>query len=44
MPTELVAQDGAVIDQQTKVAITGCPKKKVKHKTKKKGGKRKRKN
>ncbi len=40
MPTELVAQDGAVIDQNTKVQITGCPKKKVvKHKPKK--GKRK---
>jgi uncharacterized repeat protein (TIGR01451 family) len=43
MPTELVAQDGAVINQQTKVKVTGCPKKKVKHKTKKKDGKHKRK-
>ena len=40
MPTELVAQDGAVIKQSTKVKITGCPRKKVvKHKAKK--GKRK---
>jgi hypothetical protein len=41
MPTELTAQDGAVIKQSTKVKITGCPKKKkvVKHKAKK--GKRK---
>ncbi len=36
MPTELTAQDGAVIKQETKVTITGCPKKKVvKHKAKK---------
>ena len=34
MPTELAAQDGALINQSTKVKITGCPKKKVKHKTK----------
>jgi hypothetical protein len=40
MPTELTAQDGAVITQDTKVTITGCPKKNVvKHKAKK--GKRK---
>jgi hypothetical protein len=41
MPTELTAQDGgAPIKQNTKVTITGCPKKKVvKHKAKK--GKRK---
>jgi hypothetical protein len=44
MPTELVAQDGAVIDQSTKVKVTGCPKKKVvNHKAKRKGGKRKKK-
>jgi hypothetical protein len=41
MPTELVAQDGAVITQSTKLKITGCPKKKIKHKTKKKGAKHK---
>ena len=36
MPTELTAQDGAVIKQNTKVTITGCPKKKVvKHQAKK---------
>jgi hypothetical protein len=36
MPTELTAQDGAVIKQDTKVTIAGCPKKKVvKHKAKK---------
>jgi hypothetical protein len=40
MPTELVAQDGAAIKQDTKVTIAGCPKKKVvKHKVNK--GKRK---
>jgi hypothetical protein len=26
MPTEFVAQDGAVIHQRTKIAVTGCPK------------------
>ena len=40
MPTELVAQDGAVIDQSTKLKVTGCPKKKrIRHKASKKGGK-----
>ncbi len=35
MPTELTAQDGAVIKQDTKVKISDCPKKKVKkHKAK----------
>jgi hypothetical protein len=29
MPTELVAQNGAVIHQSTKVAVTGCPKAKA---------------
>jgi hypothetical protein len=29
MPTELVAQNGAVIHQSTKVAVTGCPKAKT---------------
>jgi hypothetical protein len=33
MPTELTAQDGgAPIKQNTKITITGCPKKKTKHK------------
>ncbi|HEV3323512.1 MAG TPA: hypothetical protein VG147_15110 [Solirubrobacteraceae bacterium] len=44
MPTELVAQDGAVIDQSTKVKIAGCPKQ-GKHGPKrkpKKGGRHKR--
>ncbi len=27
MPTEFVAQNGAVIHQSTKIAVTGCPKK-----------------
>ncbi len=42
MPTELTAQDGAVIKQSTKVAISGCPKRRVGHKGKKKhkGGRR----
>jgi hypothetical protein len=26
MPTEFVAQDNAVLDQSTKIAVTGCPK------------------
>ena len=35
MPTEFVAQNGAELSQQTKIAVTGCPKaKKAKHKTK----------
>jgi hypothetical protein len=29
MPTEFVAQNGAVIHQSTKIAVTGCPKKKA---------------
>ncbi len=41
MPTELTAQDGAVIKQDTKVKITGCPKKHVNHKKKGKGKKHK---
>jgi hypothetical protein len=36
MPTEFVAQNGAVLDQTTKIAVTGCPKaKKAGHKRKK---------
>lgn len=43
MPTELVAQDGAVIKQSTKLKVTGCPKK-ITHKKKHKArGKRKKK-
>jgi hypothetical protein len=35
MPTEITGQNGAVIKQTTKIAVTGCPKAKktVKHKT-----------
>jgi hypothetical protein len=35
IPTELVAQNGAVIKQSTKIKVTGCPKRKpkLKHKT-----------
>ncbi len=37
MPTEFAAQNGAVIHQSTKIAVTGCPKKKsIKHKKHKK--------
>jgi hypothetical protein len=39
MPTEFVAQNGAVIQQSTKVAVTGCPK--AKQASHKKKGKRK---
>jgi hypothetical protein len=43
MPTTLTAQNGAVIKQNTKIAVTGCPKpkqaKKHKQTTKKKGRK-----
>jgi hypothetical protein len=36
MPTEMVGQNGLVIDQSTKIAVTGCPKgKKASHKGKK---------
>jgi hypothetical protein len=51
MPTEFVAQNGATLHQETKIAVTGCPKhkaakKRSKHKherrqRKKKGGRRK---
>ncbi len=41
MPTELTAQDGAVIKQDTKVTITGCPKQKVVKHTAKKGKRQK---
>jgi hypothetical protein len=26
MPTEMVGQNGMVLDQSTKIAVTGCPK------------------
>jgi uncharacterized repeat protein (TIGR01451 family) len=41
MPTEMVGQNGLVLDQSTKISVTGCPKvKKATHKKKKKGGHR----
>jgi hypothetical protein len=41
MPTTIVAQNGAVIHQTTKIAVTGCAKTKaVKHKPKRKGAKK----
>jgi hypothetical protein len=44
MPTEFVAQNGAVIHQNTKIAVTGCPKHKAKKaKRAKKSSKHKRK-
>jgi hypothetical protein len=36
MPTEFVAQNGAVLDQSTKIAATGCPKAVHKRSTKRK--------
>jgi hypothetical protein len=39
MPTEMVAQNGAVIHQSTKISVTGCPKAKAAKKAKKKRGK-----
>jgi hypothetical protein len=39
MPTELLAQNGALIDQTTKITITGCPKKAT-HTTHRKSGKK----
>ncbi|HEV3323506.1 MAG TPA: hypothetical protein VG147_15080 [Solirubrobacteraceae bacterium] len=38
MPTELVAQDDAVIHQSTRLSVTGCPKK-ARHGAKRKAGK-----
>jgi hypothetical protein len=44
MPTTITAQNGAVLKQQTKIAVTGCAKpKKPKPKPKKPGARRKRK-
>jgi hypothetical protein len=34
MPTDITAQNGAEIKQNTKIAITGCPKVKAKKVTK----------
>jgi hypothetical protein len=40
MPTTITSQDGAVLTQTTKIAVTGCPKAKaVKKKTAKKARK-----
>jgi hypothetical protein len=36
MPTEFIAQNGAVLDQSTKIAVTGCPKS-VKHGKRRRG-------
>jgi uncharacterized repeat protein (TIGR01451 family) len=39
MPTEMVGQNGLVLDQSTKISVAGCPKvKKAGHKKKRKGG------
>jgi uncharacterized repeat protein (TIGR01451 family) len=43
MPTTITAQNGAVLSQQTKIAVTGCTKLKAKAKAKKTAGKSKRK-
>jgi hypothetical protein len=40
MPTEFVAQNGAKINESTKIAVTGCPKA-VRHERKKKHTKKK---
>jgi hypothetical protein len=40
MPTEMVAQNGAVIKQSTKISVTGCPKAKQAKKAKAKAKKR----
>jgi hypothetical protein len=44
MPTTITGQNGAVVKQATKIAVTGCPKAKkkpkAKHHKKKKGGKK----
>jgi hypothetical protein len=40
MPTEFVAQNGAVLKQSTKIAVSGCPKA-VRHERKKKHTKKK---
>jgi hypothetical protein len=41
MPTTITAQNGAIIHQNTKIAVTGCAKTKiVKHQAKRKGAKK----
>ena len=40
MPTVITGQNGAVVKQTTKIATTGCPKPKAKHKKKKKSKKK----
>jgi hypothetical protein len=40
MPTEFVAQNGAVLKQNTKITVSGCPKTKAKPKAKKAGAAR----
>jgi hypothetical protein len=41
MPTEMVGQNGLVLDQSTKISVTECPKvKKASHKKKKRGKKK----
>jgi uncharacterized repeat protein (TIGR01451 family) len=37
MPTEFLAQNGALIDQNIKIAVTGCPKTRTAHKARRKG-------
>ncbi len=42
MPTEITGQNGAPLTQNTKIAVTGCPKAKKAHKRKKRHAKKKR--
>jgi hypothetical protein len=42
MPTEMVGQNGLMIQQSTKIAVTGCPKVKKTSHEKKQGGKKER--
>jgi hypothetical protein len=42
MPTEMIAQNGAILKQSTKIAVTGCKASKPKAKNKKGGKKSKR--
>ena len=43
MPTTIAGQNGAQVKQRTKIVVTGCPKAKEKHKTRRKHAKRSRK-
>lgn len=43
MPTTIVGQNGAVIEQNTKIDVTGCPNAKTKTRVKHDGGKGKKK-